>query len=355
MKKKIFSVAIVGVLVIGMLIAVGKNIKNDTGELAGNTEDEVYGEILEGGTEILAQEDGTETQNADESDLENGDVAEDGTAGNGDADSIQGGNQAMNEVAAVTPAWQGAIAGTITGEAAGTTEGSTADTENTAQSGGAGSQNGNTESGDYAGDGEGVSLGSDLTHEESVATNSGVVIPVLNKFNYAGIDSEFAGNDDGTQDWFGYAGDTEAPGYKNVTACATAMNELTEELGISGGFLPQWDHISFSYTDQYASLGDLELRRDFANGYYTVGINYDMSDSEQFYSVEDGMDVLTLLCSVVSSTPAELAEFLYEESFVAEECVTSETTWVTVGDCQVQWGGYNGDEGDVLVYRIKAN
>lgn len=198
-----------------------------------------------------------------------------------------------------------------------------------------------------------TTLGNDLVHKESIASNSGVTIPVLNKFNTAGLDPDCA-KDDGMQDWFGYVGDENAPGYQNVTACGKAMNELTEALDISGGFLPQQDHISFSFTDINAETGDLELRRDFENGYYTIGINYDMSDSESFYPVEDGKDVLTLLCSVVSSTPSELAEVLYEESFVVEECMTSETEWVTVGDCLVQWGGYDGNETDVLVYRVKA-
>lgn len=199
-----------------------------------------------------------------------------------------------------------------------------------------------------------TSLGNDLSHEKSISTDSGVEIPVLNKFNSAGLDPDCR-ESDGMQDWFGYVGDTSAPGYVNVTACGEAMNELTETLGISGGFLPQEDHISFSFENIYAETGDLELRRDFENGYYTIGINYDMSDSESFYAVADGMDVLTLLCSVISSTPDELADFLYEESFVSEECVTDETTWVTVGDCQVQWGGYNGNDTDVLVYRVKSN
>ena len=134
-----------------------------------------------------------------------------------------------------------------------------------------------------------TTLGKDLAYKESIASNSGVEIPVLNKFNAAGLDPDCA-NDDGTQDWFGYVGDEDAPGYVNVTACADAMNELTEALDISGGFLPQQDHISFSFTDVNAEIGDLELRRDFENGYYTIGINYDMSDSEAFYPVEDGKD-----------------------------------------------------------------
>ncbi len=196
-------------------------------------------------------------------------------------------------------------------------------------------------------------LGNELTFDESITSNNGVDIPVLNQFNDAGLDPEGA-DDNGMQDWFGYVGDSDSPGYVNVTMCADAMNELTEAMDITGGFLPQEDHISFSFTDVYASNGDIELRRDFENGYYTIGINYDMSDSESFYSVEDGMDALTLLCSVVSSTPAELAEFLYQESFVVEECMTAEDTWVTVGDCQVQWGGYGGNDADELVYKIKG-
>lgn len=198
-----------------------------------------------------------------------------------------------------------------------------------------------------------TTLGNDLAYKESIVSNNGVDIPVLNKFNAAGLNPDCA-NNDGMQDWFGYVGDTNAPGYVNVTACAEAMNELTEALEISGGFLPQQDHISFSFTDVNTETGDLELRRDFENGYYTIGINYDMSDSESFYPTEDGKDVLTLLCSVVSSTPSELAEFIYEESFVTEEYMTSETEWVAVGDCLVQWGGYDGNGMDVLFYKVKG-
>ncbi len=65
-------------------------------------------------------------------------------------------------------------------------------------------------------------------------------------------------------------GDENAPGYVNANACGVAMSELTDAMDISGGFLPQQDHISFSFTDAYASTGDLELRRDFDNGYYTI-------------------------------------------------------------------------------------
>lgn len=226
---------------------------------------------------------------------------------------------------------------------------------NTGSSEGTGENDNTGGTGDTGGGGNKVNtaLGKDLSHEESVASNSGVEIPVLNKFNAAGLDPD-CNTDDGTQDWFGYVGDENAAGYQNVTACATAMEELVEAMGISGGFLPQQENISFSFTDMYAETGDLELRRDFDNGYYTIGINYDMSDSESFYPVEDGKDALTLLCSVVSSTPSELAEFLYQESFVSEEPTTSETTWITVGDCLVQWGGYDGNGEDVLVYKIKA-
>lgn len=237
------------------------------------------------------------------------------------------------------------------------------DEQDTDRAGGAANdafvQDGNTENsgetGNTGGGGKKVNttLGKDLTHKESVASNSGVEIPVLNKFNAAGLDPD-CNTDDGTQDWFGYVGNENAAGYRNVTACAEAMEELVEAMDISGGFLPQQENISFSFTDMYAETGDLELRRDFDNGYYTIGINYDMSDSESFYPVEDGKDALTLLCSVVSSTPSELAEFLYQESFVFEAPVTSETTWITVGDCLVQWGGYDGNGEDVLLYRIKA-
>lgn len=230
------------------------------------------------------------------------------------------------------------------------TESEATETDEQSENAGQGGTNGSSS---QAGNKVNTTLGNDLAHEESVASNSGVTIPVLNKFNAAGLDPDCA-KDDGMQDWFGYVGDENAPGYQNVTACADVMNELTEALDISGGFLPQQDHISFSFADIYAETGDLELRRDFDNGYYTIGINYDMSDSEAFYPIEDGKDALTLLCSVISSTPTELAEFLYEESFVVEECVTSETTWVAVGDCLVQWGGYDSNGEDVLVYKVKA-
>ncbi len=81
-------------------------------------------------------------------------------------------------------------------------------------------------------------LGNDLSHEESVTSNSGVEIPVLNKFNVAALDPECE-DSNGMQDWFGYVGDENASGYVNANACGVAMNELTDAMGISGGFLPQ--------------------------------------------------------------------------------------------------------------------
>lgn len=204
-----------------------------------------------------------------------------------------------------------------------------------------------------------VTLGCDLSYGESIVTDNNIEVPVLNKFNEAGLNPICA--EDESQDWFGYIGDIEAAGYQNVKRCATAMNDLTEALGVSGGFVPQWNHIGFSFSNMEAEVGDIELRRDFDSGYYTIGINYDMSEGTDIYGreiesyeVQDGQDVLILLCSVISSTPAELADFLYAESFENEEEQTTETAWIVVGDCQVQWGGYNANGMDELVYRIKS-
>ncbi len=61
-------------------------------------------------------------------------------------------------------------------------------------------------------------LGNDLSHKESVTSNSGVEIPVLNKFNVAALDPECE-DSNGMQDWFGYVGDESVPGYVNANAC----------------------------------------------------------------------------------------------------------------------------------------
>lgn len=293
------------------------------------------GERSENGTEYLAQEDDVGTEHSGITDM-----GQEETTGK---ESTEKDGGLSLDIGALSDAEKGESDADKAGDAENDTsvqEGNTSSSEGTGDTGGVGNKVNTT-------------LGKDLSHEESVVSNSGVEIPVLNKFNAAGLDPD-CNTDDGTQDWFGYVGDENAAGYQNVTACAIAMEELVEAMDISGGFLPQQENISFSFTDMYAETGDLELRRDFDNGYYTIGINYDMSDSESFYPVEDGKDALTLLCSVVSSTPSELAEFLYQESFVSEEPATSETTWITVGDCLVQWGGYDGNGEDVLVYKIKA-
>ena len=314
MKKKTISLLVAAGLIVVLVLFVLKN----------------NGEPLESGTESLTQEEDVETEFSGITDIEKEETTE-----------KEGG--LLLDVGALSDMEKDEQDADRAGDAENDTsvqDGNTGSSEETGKTGG-GEKKVNT------------TLGKDLTHEKSVASNSGVEIPVLNKFNAAGLDPD-SNTDDGTQDWFGYVGNENAAGYQNVTACAKAMEELVEAMDISGGFMPQQENISFSFTDIYAETGDLELRRDFDNGYYTIGINYDMSDSESFYPVEDGKDALTLLCSVVSSTPFELAEFLYQESFVSEEPATSETTWITVGDCLVQWGGYDGNGEDVLVYKIKA-
>ena len=337
MKKRVLSVVAVGVFAAGIFFVSASGIGSKQAGSANEAGKVSEDEYIAG--EMSSENGGGESAERDDAAVKDADSDEQAT----DKDAA-GENQVADNAGAETGN-SGASQGTAAGTAGGAGNVQQGEKED--------SQPDDTES--VQPDEEvDTSLGSDLAYVESIVTDSGVEIPVLNKFNEAGLDPDCAeGDADGDMDWFGYAGDEDAPGYANVEACATAMNDLTAALGIDGGFLPQQEHISFSFTDQYASLGDLELRRDFESGYYTIGINYDMSDSEQLYSVEAGKEVLTLLCSIVSSTPAELAEFLYNESFVNEECLTSETTWVTVGDCQVQWGGYNGNELDMLVYRVR--
>ena len=328
MKKKTISILVVAGF-IAVLVLFG--LKNN-------------GERSENGTEYLAQEDDVGAEHSGITDI--------GQEENAGKESTEKDGGLSLDIGALTDAEKEEPDADKAGNEEKDTsvqDGNTGSSEETGENDNTG---GTGDTGD-GGNKVNTSLGKDLSHEESVASNSGVEIPVLNKFNAAGLNPD-CNTDDGTQDWFGYVGDENAAGYQNVTACATAMEELVEAMDISGGFLPQQENISFSFTDMYAETGDLELRRDFDNGYYTIGINYDMSDSESFYPVEDGKDALTLLCSVVSSTPSELAEFLYQESFVSEEPATSETTWITVGDCLVQWGGYDGNDEDVLVYKIKA-
>ncbi len=315
MKKKIWGIVVGLVAVIVLVSALVILGRKDVGVMS------------EAETETIAQEDNIETI-----------VAESEAAGNGETeDPIE--EQTVNQPNA-QPEEQGDNDNQGTKATTATEQETAAELESIGSSSSQPPDNVDT------------TLGDDLTYEESIPSNSGVNIPVLNKFNSAGLNPDCA-NDD-MQDWFGYVGDSDSPGYVNVTVYADAMNELTEAMNITGGFLPQQEYISFSFTDIYASTSDLKLRRDFENGYYTIGINYDMSDSESFYPVEDGKDALTLLCSVISSTPSELSEFLYQESFVVEESMTSEDTWVAVGDCLVQWGGYNSSDGDVLIYKIKA-
>lgn len=326
MKKKTISILVAAGL-IAVVVLFG--LKNN-------------GERSENGTESLAQEEDVGTEISDTVDIGKEETTE--KEPNGSLDIGSAAKSEKSEKAELDADTAGDA-----GNDNSLQDGDTGSSEGT------GGNDNDGEAGDIGDDGnkEDTTLGKDLVHEESVTSNSGVEIPVLNKFNTAALDPS-CNSDDGTQDWFGYVGDENTAGYQNVTACAAAMEELVEAMDISGGFLPQQENISFSFTDMYAETGDLELRRDFDNGYYTIGINYDMSDAESFYPVEDGKDALTLLCSIVSSTPSELAEFLYQESFVSEEPATSETTWITVGDCLVQWGGYDGNGEDMLVYKIKA-
>ena len=198
-----------------------------------------------------------------------------------------------------------------------------------------------------------TTIGSDLAWSgNTITSHNGISIATLNKFNNAGLynpPSDYLYS----YDWFGYFGENgngvSDPSVENVV---NNLINIENTCSFQQGYTV-WNDTIYMHFVTGGAAGELELRRHPSNGYYTIAINYDMSagvGSE--ISVEDGRDALLGLCAIISSTPSELEEAIYNDSFV-DSATLSFDYYTTIGDCQVI--NYYGEENVTMVYAIKPN
>lgn len=196
-----------------------------------------------------------------------------------------------------------------------------------------------------------TTIGSDLAWSgNTITSHNGITISTLNKFNNAGLynpPSEYVSS----YSWFGYFdeyADACDPSVQNVV---DNLINIENTCSFQQGYTV-WNDTIYMHFVTGGAAGELELRRHPSNGYYTIAINYDMSagvGSE--ISVEDGRDSLLGLCAIISSTPSELEDAIYNNSYVE---VAFTDSYVTIGDCQVKVD-MNNTWQNHLVYIIKPN
>ncbi len=99
---------------------------------------------------------------------------------------------------------------------------------------------------------------------------------------------------------------------------------------------------------------DLELWKDPTDNTYILEINTCLSEGDNILEGVDytpySRDILIYMCSVVSSNPNDLFDMLYSDSQGTKVFIDS--SWTTVGDCQVLWDSSDYYENH-LVYKIK--
>ncbi len=184
--------------------------------------------------------------------------------------------------------------------------------------------------------------GADLYHARTVTAKCGVEIPVLNQFNCAGISDFVPTAFDNTQDWFGYVGDESAAGYVNSKETSDAMAQLRETLEING-FHVQLDQMKAKIMGHWDFDGEVTLIRP--SDYYVFAVNHDFRNPLTYYQGDDyhavtigmdeGYDMVLMLCSVISSQPDVLAQAIMDACFGDNPAGISSTEWTTVGDCQI--------------------
>lgn len=188
-----------------------------------------------------------------------------------------------------------------------------------------------------------------------------MTIPTLAEFNWQALKSSLPGE---TDFWIGDMSDQEAFNTLDQTlydirmalAEAGVINSRTSQAFFWVGYQISFDWVS------YSTYHDFALNRDpHREGKYTLTIAADLV--EDIFAMQDlapyNRDILLTLCTVVSSTPKELYDYLYTTIY-EDSSQASTTKYVQVGDCAVRFAGeqsYYQSEYDAytFVYDIIQN
>lgn len=193
-----------------------------------------------------------------------------------------------------------------------------------------------------------TSIGDNLSFDGTITSPNGATLNKLASFNEAGLYNpkmEFVDN----YEWLGYYNNNDPNDlqalaikdgwYDNMDAMCYALWGTNDRSQMGETYFYWNDLISFKY-GAYGGVGDFELERHPELGYYTMSINFDMSQNVVKFTPEDHRSVLLSLCAMISSTPIELEDAIYRDSFAkGDPFIAEENNWSTIGDCEVQWAG----------------
>ena len=163
--------------------------------------------------------------------------------------------------------------------------------------------------------------------------NIGVSIPTLGAFNKEALNA----NTDG---WAGDDSTTEGHNAgQTVFDTADAIESAVKNLGVTcdTGMVVQNNALEWAYTT-YGSMNSFELHREPSNNRYRLEVNIRLCDGTVLDGTDIGpinRDILKYLCSVVSSTPDTLANYIYEVLEVDGSKIST-SSWTSVGDCNIK-------------------
>lgn len=168
-------------------------------------------------------------------------------------------------------------------------------------------------------------------------SNVGMSIPTLEEFNNVGLVP-------GQNNWWtGAEGDKKALSDMNriYLTCDTIMETLGRQ-GVSqesvNGFTVSQGAIWWSWNG--ADNHYFELTRDRVNGYYVLTINQSLKDAPygQYNLANWNKDIVKYLCTIVSSEPETLYNYIYDCIYGSSPIYDSK--YITVGDCKLKMDKY---------------
>ena len=193
-----------------------------------------------------------------------------------------------------------------------------------------------------------------FTGEKITLPTIGVSVPTLPHFNTVGTSPE-------TDAWWtGSEGDGNAmSGMNSIYNTCESITATLRNQGLIGNsssnFTVQRNSIVWNWLGA-GSAGDFMLQR--ANGYYVLEINASLSDFKNGAGTQlagSNRDIVTAMCSFISSTPKTLADYIYKGLY-EDASILNTSVYKSVGDCQVKFDSYfyENENGTHCKFYIKS-
>ena len=184
---------------------------------------------------------------------------------------------------------------------------------------------------------------------KTITTDSGYTVPILSEFNSSGMNLD--------NSWAGPWGEADA----TMQIMANTIDGYDEHhRGASNDFFMPNDNTFEWYSTSMDGSPEMEIRK--CGNYYMLIINGPNMDVATAHSMGWGgvnetnamyaRDALTVMLSLVSSTPQELQSAIIRDMFT-QTCI-SDSSYTKVGDCSIMASEWDFENGNcIMVYKIR--